>query len=283
MISIVTCVFNQDEQLFRACSKSVEAVVGKFEWIIVDDGSDPTFCEMYDKIIGDLRSPFHIRKISLETNSGLSVARNIGISNAVGDWIVVLDSDDEISPEIVNALSSLDSKVSLVCCRAEYLKIDGTIEIRAVSQWEKLFKKFAFSIVDPFLWYDFYYHGLIARRSIIDAIGGYNNTLRIGEDQDILLRACESIPLSGITFIDRVGYRYRENPFGVCNTHWSEVEKNYTSTMVAAARRRGADFSACRLAGERDIDGAKIDEYEYRLDKKWIRWRELIGYDPFGD
>jgi glycosyltransferase involved in cell wall biosynthesis len=281
MISIVTCIFNQHEKLFYACAKSVEALTGNLEWIVVDDGSDTSFRGMYDKILGDLQSTIPIQRISLKENSGLSIARNIGISKSSGDWIVVLDSDDELSSEIANMLSPLDSKVSLVCFRAEYLKLDGTIEIRAVDRWEKLFKKFAFSVADPFLWYDFYYHGLIARRTTIEAIGGYNDNLRVGEDQDILLRVCESLAFSDIIFIDHVGYRYRENQFGVCKTRWNEVERNYADTMVAAARRRGADFTDCRLAEERNIDGAIIDEYEYRLEKKWIRWRELIGYDPF--
>ena len=280
-ISIVTCVLNQREDHFLACAKSVSALAADVEWIVVDDGSSDEFKRKCDNILGEIPETHPIKKINLAKNVGLSAARNSGISISQGNWIVVLDSDDELMPDIVTILRSLDRDTALACFGVEYLKTDGTIETRTNTGWRRLFQRYALTVADPFLWFDFYYHGIIARRETIEAIGGYRNRLVVGEDQDILLRACEYLRADNISFIDRLGYRYRENPFGVCETRWPEVEENYASTMIEAAKRRGASFDACRLANERNIDGALVDEYEYRLKGRWIRWNEMVGHDVF--
>ena len=189
----------------------------------------------------------------------------------------VLNSDDELAPNTTRMLSTLDCSTRLVCFGVHYLERDGTIEHRKTFRWKALFNRLAHTPADPFLWFDFYYHGLIARRQVIEQIGGYGSDLPVGEDQDVLLRACETLTVQEIMFSEQVGYLYREDPVGVCQTRWSEVEANYALTMVQAANCRGADFDACRLAAELCVDGAIIDEYSYRRGAKWLRWREISG------
>lgn len=116
----------------------------------------------------------------------------------------------------------------------------------------------------------------MARRHLIDSIGGYNADLEVGEDQDILLRACEAIDIGGVFFCDKIGYHYRDNPHGVCATRWNEVERNYGLTMVAAARRRGAKFTKCRMRGKIRLDGANIEAYTYLLEDRWLAWEDCM-------
>jgi glycosyltransferase involved in cell wall biosynthesis len=277
-VSIVTCIRDQNIQLFEACARSVTQQSGKNEWIVIDDGSSPSNAAANRRIVRecggrDLATTYIARRES----AGLSVSRNFGLRRCRGEWVVILDSDDELHPELCDLLRHLDKRIGLACFRAEYLKADGSVEVRSTSPWNELFQIHGGTSLDPFLWFDFYYHGMIARREIFTSIGGYDETLPVGEDQDILLKAGEMLMVDQVAFVDRTGYRYRENLAGVCATRWSEVEQNYTKTMVAASNRRGASYSACRLVGAQNFNHALVDEYEYFDNKYWVRWAEAIN------
>src|SRR5205814_2339040 len=125
------------------------------------------------------------------------------------------------------------------------------------------YARFGKTSADPFLWFDFYYHGIIARSTLVKKIGGYTSALEVGEDQDVLLRACEALSIGQVLFWNDISYFYRQNPYGVCSTRWQEVEENYLATMLSAATRRGAAFEACRYAETAVIDDAAIDVYQY--------------------
>lgn len=278
MISVITCVYNQRADFVRDCARSVAAQEKPLEWIIVDDGSAAEFTTIYARVLSEFPS-LTLKIIRLNENRGLSYARNTGLKEAKGDWIVILDSDDQLTAKTANILNCLDDEAAFVCFAVQYLKVDGGVEVRRVRTWERLFRKHALTPRDPFLWFDFYYHGMIARRWVFEQIGGYNSEMKVGEDQDVLLRACELLKAKGIFFIDEFGYRYRQNPSGICATRWEEVELNYTATMVAGARRRGAQFSDCRFARRRLIENALIEEYEYCDADTWLRWDQIAPND----
>ncbi len=99
--------------------------------------------------------------------------------------------------------------------------------------------------------------------------------LRVGEDQDVLLRALEVISPDEVAFFSQIGYEYRENPGGVCKRRWKEVLRNYLATMLQGAKRRGGAFTGCRFGGVRSMDGGTIDCYEYRdRNNIWWGWEE---------
>lgn len=90
MISVVIPVYNTKIDLIQQCINSV-VCGGDIEIIIVNDGSTESevvrICESYSMRYKDI-------KLINQTNSGLSVARNNGIANASGEYIIFLDSDD---------------------------------------------------------------------------------------------------------------------------------------------------------------------------------------------
>ena len=275
LISIITCIHNQRYDLFLDCAQSVARQAGPIEWIIVDDGSDAEFSEAYNNCLENFPAKIDVKVLRVPHNIGLSQARNQGLRLASGDWIVVLDSDDYLASTLSHSLHQLPSEAALACFAVRYFgEVDA--EYRTISRWRGLYSRFGKTAADPFLWFDFYYHGIIARRQVINNIGGYNDDFIVGEDQDILLRACEAIDVESVFFCDEVGYHYRDNPQGVCATRWDEVEENYGMTMVAAARRRGAMFTKCRMLGTISLDGADIDAYTYLLGDRWLSWQEFV-------
>ena len=169
-------------------------------------------------------------------------------------------------------LLALYPPIGLVAFEAIFFSEDA-YEHRRIQHFERLFNSHGGTILDPFLWFDFYYHGIIARRDLLHRIGGYLDGLEVGEDQDILFRAIEALPREQVRFIHEIGYEYRDNPAGVCCQRWEAVKPNYTATMLAATERRGENFRDCRFAGVKAVDGSRVDQYEYQSESgDWVSW-----------
>ena len=106
--SVIIPVFNRAFCITR-CLKSVEMYleVNSFEVILVDDGSTDNSVDVIKSIIED-RPEYRLSM--LPNNMGVNTARNEAISLAKGDWLIFLDSDDELcisGAEIKKKLSKL--------------------------------------------------------------------------------------------------------------------------------------------------------------------------------
>lgn len=103
MISIVIATYNRAKELPKALESCLAQTAKDFEVIVVDDGSmDATGHVVQDYMYRDSR----VRYVRLEKNQGASVARNRGIQEAKGDWVMVWDSDDVLYPEALATLAS---------------------------------------------------------------------------------------------------------------------------------------------------------------------------------
>lgn len=94
MISIVIPSYNQQEYLVDAIESALNQTV-KCEVIVVDDGSTDNSLEIARK--------YPVKVIS-QVNKGLSSARNTGIMNSTGDYILPLDADDILLPTCVEKI-----------------------------------------------------------------------------------------------------------------------------------------------------------------------------------
>lgn len=94
LITVIIPVYNAEKYL-AACIDSVLAQsMHDFELLLVDDGSTDgsgATCDRYAALDGRIRV-FHA------PNRGASAARNLGLDNAQGEFIVFVDSDDRILP-----------------------------------------------------------------------------------------------------------------------------------------------------------------------------------------
>ncbi|MDZ4150052.1 glycosyltransferase family 2 protein, partial [Methylicorpusculum sp.] len=91
-ISVVIPTYNRCDFLRRALLSVVAQTLQPTEIIVVDDGSSDSTAVM-------IRDEFPEIKYYRQENYGVSSARNLGIQHAIGDWIALLDSDDEWLPE----------------------------------------------------------------------------------------------------------------------------------------------------------------------------------------
>ena len=99
MISVVIPLYNKEASIAQSLKSVLSQEYDDFEVVIVDDGSTDGSVAVVEAI-NDPR----IRLIKQE-NGGPSKARNTGVKNAKGEWILFLDADDEMLPEALEFFS----------------------------------------------------------------------------------------------------------------------------------------------------------------------------------
>ncbi|MBN1858747.1 glycosyltransferase family 2 protein [Candidatus Bipolaricaulota bacterium] len=100
LISIITPTYNREETLPRLYRSLVKQTVKDFEWVVVDDGSTDGTGQFLEGISG--RHLDWIQVKYLPRNLGVSVARNVGARVSRGDWVLFIDSDDELDPSALD-------------------------------------------------------------------------------------------------------------------------------------------------------------------------------------
>ena len=113
-ISIVIPVYNELRYLVK-CVESIvyQKCVFSFEVILVDDGSN----NGSEKICDQLETRFSNIHVIHKENKGLSAARITGLKAAEGDWIMFMDHDDMVSPNILDLMAPFVSdNVDIICC-----------------------------------------------------------------------------------------------------------------------------------------------------------------------
>ncbi len=146
-ISIIVPVFDAELYVER-CVRSVMAqtYTGDTECIIVDDGSTDGSMAKVRKLVDGYDGNIRFRLLAHDSNRGLSEARNTGINAASGDYLLFLDSDDELSihalkliaeaaddllgTDIVAGEYYLCHEYSPYLRRNKYEHIDGNAECR---------------------------------------------------------------------------------------------------------------------------------------------------------
>lgn len=182
LVTIVTPFFDTDPEIFAQTARTVAAQsLRSFEWLIVDDGSSRTeSVAALDEAVVDPR----VRIVRHSANRGLSAARNTGFAAARSDYVVQLDSDDLLEPTAVERwFECLVEHPDLSFCKGFTVIFGGRERL-----WRGGFHHgsafLARNQTDP---------TAMVRRSVHQAVGGYDSTNRDGlEDWDFWLRCADA-------------------------------------------------------------------------------------------
>lgn len=97
LITVITPLYNRASFLPKLFESLERQTCKDFEWIVVDDGS---IDDVHREIERLLPASFPVRLLSKE-NGGKHTAVNMGIRNARGQLVLILDSDDELPPTAI--------------------------------------------------------------------------------------------------------------------------------------------------------------------------------------
>lgn len=118
-LSIIVPIYNVAPYLRKCVDSLLAQDISDYEIILVDDGSPdecPQICNQYAERY------FNIKVIH-QANAGLSAARNTGIAAATGDYILFVDSDDYLQPNVLGTLMEQVRRDNLDVLRFRYQNV----------------------------------------------------------------------------------------------------------------------------------------------------------------
>lgn len=126
-LSIIVPIYNVEKYLERCVVSLInqDISLSDYEIILVNDGStDNSLSVAYA-----IQKKYEIVKVLSQENQGLSGARNTGLDNAKGEYLMFIDSDDYLKPNCLGALLTKCKKHDLDVChyKLAVMKPDGKI------------------------------------------------------------------------------------------------------------------------------------------------------------
>lgn len=224
--SILVPVYNTPEHWLRRCIDSVlEQAWPHWQLCLADDASpDPTVGRVLAEYAA--RDP-RIQVVRRARNGHISEASNSALELATGDYVALLDHDDELRPhallEMAKAIVA-DPRLEMLYSDEDKLDGDGR-------RFDPYFKP----DWDPDLLRSQNYlcHLSVIRTALVRAVGGFRTGYEGSQDHDLVLRCSERVDPARIRHIPRVLY------------HWRAIEGS------TALVRDAKDYAAA--AGERAV------------------------------
>jgi glycosyltransferase involved in cell wall biosynthesis len=180
LVSIIIPTYNCGRFLSDAIESGLAQTYPRIEIIVVDDGSTDN--------TGSVAAKYEDRvTYMVQRNEGPASARNAGIVASKGDYLVFLDSDDRLLPEMVERLTGkLETHRDYdVACSGWYITDS---ELRRIGQakvtvpegrfFETMLREGGYLITD----------GAVVRRSIVDVAGPFDTELPNFEDWEFWVR-----------------------------------------------------------------------------------------------
>ena len=126
-LSIIVPIYNVAPYLRKCVDSLLAQDISNYEIILVDDGSTDDSGAIADELVhafslSPLASRLQLRVIH-QSNAGLSAARNTGIAAAIGDYILFVDSDDYLQPNVLGALMEQVERDNLDVLRFRYQNV----------------------------------------------------------------------------------------------------------------------------------------------------------------
>src|SRR6266699_4138404 len=186
LVSVIIPCYNQAHFLGEAIQSALAQTYSHCEILVVDDGSTDNTAEV---TAGFAR----VRYIRQE-NSGVSTARNTGLKESRGEYLVFLDADDRLLPDAVRvgvdclcqhprcAFASVHCRLSVA---------DGSF----LSKSEQLYvtrDHYLELLRRNYIWCP---GSVIYRRRTFDVVNGFNPSLGPGADYDLYLRVTRDYPV----------------------------------------------------------------------------------------
>jgi mycofactocin system glycosyltransferase len=236
-VTIVIPAYNSsaDEltRLVAQCHASHHA--GRVTVIVVDDASQPP--------IGDVPGATIIRR---DTNAGPGAARSSGLDHVSTPFVAFVDTDVELPPDWLQPLLAhfVDARAALVAPRVASAPADGLLAryealhspLDVGSQSARVRAGTRVSYVPA--------AALVCRVSALREVGGFDDSMRVGEDVDLVWR------------LDEAGWRVRYDPT-VTVLHlpraslsdWARQRYGYGSSAAPLATRHPGALAPVRVSG----------------------------------
>lgn len=238
-VSVIIPCYNQAHYLGEAIESILNQTYQHYEIIVVDDGSPDNTAEVAARYPG-------VRYVR-QANQGLAGARNTGLRESKGEYVVFLDADDRLVPDAIKTNLNYmltHSECALVTGQAQFISSDGLIipmtHRPSVSE----------DHYPELLRYNYILVGtLLYRRDVLMSVNGFNASVPGCEDYELHLRLAREFP---IFCHDEVIMEYRQHEASMSrdSSHFlKQMLRVYDAQRKHVSGNR--KFEEARLAGRR--------------------------------
>lgn len=223
-ISIITPTYNRAKLLPRMVKSVINQTIKNWELIIMDDGSTDNTAEIIYQF-NDERIKFHSG-----INSGAADKRNNGVQLAKSEYIIFLDSDDEVKTNWLELLLSAKNQNGsiIVSCGLEFHDIQGQIKRKRLPK--------PLAPMYGGLNVIFLAGSFMLKKEIFQSVGGYDKNLKAGQHTNLLFQLLPILKenVEKIAFVKKAlviihsheGFKIRNDYNSVLQGNMSIMEKH---------------------------------------------------------
>lgn len=209
-ISIIIPCYNNQNTIIETIQSVINQDYKNIEIVVVNDGSIDDSQKVINEFISDKDNAILINKI----NEGPSIARNTGVDNASGEFIVFLDGDDIIAKTFLSSCYKIfenDKNINIVYTDAEFFGAKS-------GKW----------ILPDFELRSFLIQNCIPitamlKRSVFNEVGQFDTNLKYTEDWELWIRIIKKY--AGVFKINETLFFYRKHENKSSLTDNVDVEK----------------------------------------------------------
>lgn len=227
--SIVIPCYNPQPDDFAACLESVAALQGNISWevLLIVSGDDPAIAAMAQEAS---RNDSRIQVLSTP-NYGVCHSRNLGIDKARGRWILFLDADDTLKPDLLLQLQAATQKEDdLVFFGFEKHLPDGSTSAILFEEDDAIHAA-ALQNGGGLCWNKAWRRGFLQSHKL-----RFNESLKLAEDIEFVLRTLVCHPV--VRFLDAPLYTYYIHPGSVSQRYRKDMAQEYLRSMQAIAANK---------------------------------------------
>lgn len=215
-LSVVVPMYNSEKYIERCINSIIGQDMKDMEVILINDGSTDKTKYIAKQYVAKYKN---IKLIDKENNEGISAARNTGIKNATGEYIVFIDSDDEINNGMFKNMHELGKKSNSDVVMCSYLRKykDFDVEIKAnikedyiIYNRSDIEKNIIHTFVENteygyyYVWNKLYKKEFLEKNNIF-----FRKKIKFGEDWFFNLEVFDNI--NTFSYINKPYYNYFDN------------------------------------------------------------------------
>ena len=206
LVSVIIPSYNRAAYIEAAISSALDQTYGPVEVIVVDDGSTDGSYEKLQQ--WEERGELVLLTHPERRNRGQSASINLGIQQAAGSYIAILDSDDMFAKEkLADQVAFLEAnpETGMVYGQGHAVDADGNFLFKVPGDGHQEPSDPNRLLLDCYMALP---GGSLVRRSVFEKAGLFEESFRAGQDHDMAIRIMEATKCA---YLPKLAFYYRKH------------------------------------------------------------------------
>lgn len=232
LISIIIPIYNGEKYIRHIYSNIMHQTYRPIELILVNDGSTDQSRNLLDDILKKHDHDTLVRiKVLHKENGGIASARNIGLVEAIGKYVMFMDQDDWMEDDCVGTLADIASIHDADIVIGGFNKVNNEKKIEEIWSLNPQLSWSKFRITAPW--------GRLYKKAIIDKkkISFFNTKI----SEDLCFNILFLSYADKVEIVHYVGYNWWQNRNSESHSNWSRMsdDRNPVKVLIELHMRMG--------------------------------------------